>query len=82
MKSPRAPGQVPENGMNAKKPGWSPRLMNGSTSSPSAAQDLVEALGLVRRRAAEPGCHLVRGRASKRRDRRVAQPLDEQSTAR
>lgn len=32
MKSPRAPGQVPHDGMKAKYPGWSPRLVNGKTS--------------------------------------------------
>ena len=42
-----------------------------------AAQDLVEVLGLVGRRAAEPRGHLVRVRAPQRRNRRIAQPLDE-----
>src|SRR5438034_477564 len=33
MKSPSAAVHVPAKGTNAKKRGWSPRLMNGSTSS-------------------------------------------------
>src|SRR5581483_9042683 len=32
MKSPSAPGQVPDPGMKAKNRGWSTRLRNGSTS--------------------------------------------------
>ena len=33
IRSPRAPGHVPEKGTYAKKPGWSPLLMKGRTSS-------------------------------------------------